>query len=241
MAGMPRIVALGLDAQNAAEHQGRREQRHADVDHQGREDRDHRQPVAAVAVVAAFEEVGQRRHPRPQVERGEKQRQQDQHEAGHPLEIAEDQAVLVGRLGEAHQVDGRDVGGEHGQADDRPAEGIAGQEVVAPLAAGHGLAAAAADPPGHAPQCHHGDQVAQDQAEIEPGDLQRHGAVSTSRQDWPSSLPPRSPRVKSSRTCRARSKNDAREARGEQPPLRPPERTVRQCKLRPRQRQQTLR
>ena len=112
-----------------------------------------RQPVAAVAVEAAFEEIGQRRHPRAQVQRGEEQRQQDQRESGHPLEVAEDHAVLVGRLGEAHQVDGGDVGGEHGQADDRPAERVAGQEVVAALAAAAALHA------GPAAQPHDADQV----------------------------------------------------------------------------------
>ena len=124
-----------VHAEDSAEHQCRRVERHADVDHHGREDGNDRQPVAAVAVIAAFEEIRQRGHPAAKVQGGEKQREQHQRESGHPLEIAVDHAVLVGRLGETHEVHGGDVGGEHRQPDHRPAERVAGQEVVAALAA----------------------------------------------------------------------------------------------------------
>ena len=156
------MVEVGSTAQNPAEHQGCRVERHADVDHDGREDRDDRQPVAAVAVVAPFEKIRQRGNPRTQVQRREEQRQQDEREAGHPFEVAEDHAVLVGRLGEAHQVHRRDVGGEHRQPDHRPAERVAGQEVVVPFAAPR------TECPGIAAQRHDGRQIREHDRQVSP-------------------------------------------------------------------------
>ena len=157
-----------LDAQHATEYQRRRVERHADVDHHGREDRDDRQPIAAVAIEAALEEIGQRGHPRAQVERREEERQQDQREPGHPLEVAVHHPVLVGRLRETDQVHRRDVGGEHRQADHRPAERVAGEEIVASLATPH------AEPPGHTAQSHDGRQVHQNDRQVQRRKLGRY-------------------------------------------------------------------
>ena len=170
----------GADAENgcliaqtedAAEHDGCRIERNADVEHDGREDRDQRQPVAALAIESPLEEVGQGRHARPEVQRSEKQRQQNERERGHPLEVAEDHPVLVGRLGKAHQMDRRDIGREHGQTDHGPRERVARQKVVA------ALAAAATPGAGPAAQTHHGHQVDQHDRQIETRHLEGHGLL----------------------------------------------------------------
>ena len=124
---------LRTHAQHAAQDQRRRVEGHADVDHQRRKDRNHREPIAAVAIESPLQEIGQRRHARTKIKRGKQQGQHDENEPGHPLEVAVDHAVLVGRFGEADQMHRRDIGGEHCQPDDRPCEGVAGEEVVAPL------------------------------------------------------------------------------------------------------------
>ena len=160
------------DAQNAAEHPGGRVQGDSHVDDNGGNERNDRQPVAAGAIETPFEEVGQCRHPRTQIERGEKEREQDQREAGHPFEVAAvAQPVGIGRLGQADQMDRGDVGGEHGQADHRPGERVAGEEVMAALAAPAALGS------GPAPQPHDGNQIDQDHREVDPGYLQRHEAL----------------------------------------------------------------
>ena len=161
---------VGVDAENSAKHDRGRPEGHADVDDDGREQGNDGQPIAAVAVVAAFQEIGQRGHARPQVKRRKEEREQDQGKTGHPLEVAIDHAMLVRGLGKTHEVDGGDVGREHGQPDDRPAERIAGQEVVAALP-GRLLAVR----PGKAAQGDHPDQIKQYDHQIDSGDLQRHG------------------------------------------------------------------
>ena len=91
--------------------------------------------VAAAAIEAAFQKVRQRGDPRTQIERREKQREQNEREAGHPLEVAEHQAELVGRFREADEMDGGYVRREHRQTDDRPRQGIACQKIMPTLAA----------------------------------------------------------------------------------------------------------
>ena len=106
-------------------------EREADMDEDGREDRQHRQPIRDwPGCLALLQEIGQGGDARADVEGGEDERQNEQQEGGHPLEVAVGQPVDIALLGQADQVDGGDVGREEGQADDRPAQRAAGQEVL---------------------------------------------------------------------------------------------------------------
>ena len=109
-------------------------ERKGDMEDDGRHHRDDGQPVAALAAVAFFEEIGERGHLRADVERHEEERQEDQREAGHPLEIAHQQPAVVAGLGQAHQVQAGDVGGEQSHADRRPAQRMGRQEIAIRLA-----------------------------------------------------------------------------------------------------------
>ena len=130
----------GREAENAAQHPRRRVKRHAHVNHDGREQRDDGEHIATAAIEAAFEKVRQRGDLRAQVERREKQRQQNQREARHPLEVAEDEAVFVSRFGQADEMHGGDVRREHRKANHRPRERVAGEEIVSALTAGRAFA-----------------------------------------------------------------------------------------------------
>ena len=73
---------------------------------------------------------GSVRDARVDVERREDQRQQDQGETRHPLEVADHHAVLGAAGRQADEVDRGDVRGEHRRADGEPAQRFVGQEVL---------------------------------------------------------------------------------------------------------------
>ena len=108
----------------------RGEEADADVDQQRAEQANERQEGPGRRTVAAFHELGQRAHSRIDVEGGEEERQQDEGEAGHPLEIADHHALLGAARRQPHQMDGGDVGSEHRRPDGEPAQRFVGQEVL---------------------------------------------------------------------------------------------------------------
>ena len=118
-----------VDPEHLFEHHRPGVEGKADVDHDGRDDGHDRQPVPAAPAVPLLQKVRQRRDLRPEVERGEEQRQRNQQKRGHPLEVAVGQTVHVAFLGLADQVDRGDVRREQGQADQRPRQRPAGQEI----------------------------------------------------------------------------------------------------------------
>ena len=134
------------------------------MDEDGRDDGQDGQPVAAGPRIALLQEVRQRRHPRPDVERREEEGQDDEEESGHPLEVAVGQPVDVALLGQADEMDGRDVGREQGQADDRPAERAPGQEILG----ARGLLRPA-PPPGPEPEADDADEVDGDDGQVQAG------------------------------------------------------------------------
>ncbi len=99
-----------------------REQADADVDEKGAEDANHCQESTRRRAITALHEFRQRGYPGVDVERGKHQRQQDEDEARHPLEVADDQTVSCTTRRVADQVDGRNVRCEHGRTDGEPAE-----------------------------------------------------------------------------------------------------------------------
>ena len=80
--------------------------------------------------VATLHELRQRPDAGADVERRKDQREQDQREAGHPLEIPDDHAVSRATGREPDQVDRRDVRREDGCAHREPAERLAGEEIL---------------------------------------------------------------------------------------------------------------
>ena len=123
------------EAQDAAQHISRRVKRHAHVDDDGREQGNDRQDIPAGAVEAALQKIRQGGDFRAEIKRREKKREQDERGTCHPLEVAEHQPVFVGRFREADQMHGGDVRREHRQPDHRPAQRVAGQEVMPAFAA----------------------------------------------------------------------------------------------------------
>ena len=117
-------------AEQSLKDLGGRKQADADVDEQRAEDANHCQESTRRGTIAALHEFRQRGHAGVDIERSKHQRQQDEDEARHPLEVADDQTVscTTGRV--ANQVDGRNVRGEHGRTDGEPAERFVGQEVL---------------------------------------------------------------------------------------------------------------
>ena len=98
------------------------------------DDGKNRQPVAAGSAVALLEKVGQSGNAGTDIEGSEEQCRNDERERRHPLEVAVGQPVDVAFLSKRDQVNGRDIGREQSQSDDRPRQGAAGQKVVLPSA-----------------------------------------------------------------------------------------------------------
>jgi len=159
-----RMVQVGPQ-QDPFDHNRTGVQREADVHRNRREDREHGQIVATAPAVAPLQEIRQGGHPGADVKRREEPGQDDQRKGRHPLEVAVDQPRRVAVLGEAHQVDGGDVCGEHRHADHRPPERLAGQKIVA--AAGLPLLSQ----PRPAAQGHDSHQVEQDDRQVHVADL----------------------------------------------------------------------
>ena len=166
------MLVVDVDAEEAAQDDRPGVEGEADVDEDGRDDGQDGQPVAAGPGVALLQEVRQRGHPRPDVERREEEGQDDEQEGGHPLEVAVGQPVDVALLGQADEVDGRDVGREQGQADDRPAERAPGQEILG----ARGLLRPA-PLPGPEPEADDADEVDGDDGQVRAGHRETGGAV----------------------------------------------------------------
>src|SRR6202041_4028183 len=71
-----------------------------------------------------------RGHARVDIEGGKHQRQQDEDEARHPFEVADDQTVsrATGRI--ADEMNGGNIRGEHRRTDGEPTERFIGQEIL---------------------------------------------------------------------------------------------------------------
>jgi hypothetical protein len=152
------------EPENAAQHPCRRVEGDAHVDDDGREQRDDRQHIAATPIKTAFEKVWQGCDAGTEIERREEQRKQDQREARHPFKVAKDESELVSSLRETHEMDSGNVRREHGEADDRPRERVAGEEVMSTLAAA--LTFAAQEARRHA-KAHDREQVDRDDDPVE--------------------------------------------------------------------------
>ena len=120
-----------VDPEHAVQDHGAGGQGKADVNRDGGDHGEHGEPVPALRAVSLLEEVRQGGHPGPDVERREEEAEQHQGKGRHPLEVAHEQPRVEPGLGEADEVDTRDVGREQGQPDDGPAKRLSGEKIVA--------------------------------------------------------------------------------------------------------------
>ncbi len=150
--------------QDAAQHVGCRVKRDAHVNDNGRKQRGDAKNVPARPIETALEKIGQRGDLGSQVKWRKEKREQYQREPRHPLEIAEDQPVLVGRLGQADQVHGGNVRRKHREPDHGPFQGVARQEIVSAFATPLALATHKS---GHHAQAHDGGEIKDDDPPVE--------------------------------------------------------------------------
>ena len=134
------------------------------MDRDGRNDREYREPVAALARITLLEKIGQRGHLRADVERGEEQAQEHEREGGHPLKISVQQPRVVARLGQADQMHAGDIRGKQGQANHGPAQCPASEKILLCLPA------SAPAQSGPAAEDHNAHRVNDNHRDIEPSE-----------------------------------------------------------------------
>ena len=110
-----------INAEDAVQHQPAGRERKSDVENNGRQHRESRQPVATLRAVSFFEKIRQGGYFGAHVKRHKEQAQHDQRVSRQPLKIAHEQAGIIARLRQADEMQARNVGGEQRQPDGRPA------------------------------------------------------------------------------------------------------------------------
>ena len=117
-------------AEKTLEHLGRRKQADADMDEQRAEQADDRHEGPCRGTVTPLHELRQRLDPGIDVEGRKDQRQQNQSETRHPLEVADDNALLGPARREADEMNGRNVRGENRRAHREPTQRMAREKIL---------------------------------------------------------------------------------------------------------------
>jgi hypothetical protein len=94
------------DAEKALKDLGGREQADADVNQQRAHEPDEGEKRARLRAIASLHELRERPDAGADVERRKNQGEQREREAGHPLEVADHQAILRAAGREPHEMDG---------------------------------------------------------------------------------------------------------------------------------------
>ena len=94
------------------------------------DDRDAGEVHSALPAEAALEELRHREHVGAQIKRDEHPSENQQDQAGQPLEVSDRQSGARARAGQADEVLGRNVRHEQRRADRKPSHVAAGEEVV---------------------------------------------------------------------------------------------------------------